>query len=215
MKKILVLVDFSAPSVNAVAYAADLAGDTGFGEIVLMANCYVPLFEQIVPSPDLVQVGAADIARKQEKTLLQLMALKSEIEKKLPATVLVRVILGSQSLLRSVLEQVAKEEPSVVIIGSNSRAPMEDCSIGRQIIPLAKVMPVPVLVIPPEARYRPIEEAQIGRAPGASEGIKEFLLPLFGEMHYRQYTPKKKDILEDVLETAEQTKAQLIVALPR
>ncbi|HLZ89957.1 MAG TPA: universal stress protein, partial [Puia sp.] len=125
MKKILVLVDFSAPSVNAVAYAADLAGDTGFGEIVLMANCYVPLFEQIVPSPDLVQVGAADIARKQEKTLLQLMALKSEIEKKLPATVLVRVILGSQSLLRSVLEQVAKEEPSVVIIGSNSRAPME------------------------------------------------------------------------------------------
>jgi len=211
MKKILVLVDFSAPSVNAVAYAAALAQDKDFGEIVLMSNCFVPLFEQIVPSPDLLQVGAEEIRVRMEGLMQQLVELKAEIEKKLPPSIPVRIVVGTQPLLRSALDQVMAEAPSLVVIGSSSRAIGDDCSIGRQIVPLAKVIPVPVLVIPPKARYTPLKTVLVGGAvdPG------EVLVPLFGLLEEIRYTPTQKDILREILDAAEERKVDMIVALPR
>src|ERR1700744_5090652 len=134
MKSLLVLVDFSAPSVNAVAYAAGLARDKGFGEILLMSNCFVPLFEQIVPSTDLVQVGEEEIRSRLDSLMQQLMELKTEIEKQLPPTTPVRITIGTKPLLRSVIEEVTAESPSLVLIGTSRRAQGDDCSIGRQII---------------------------------------------------------------------------------
>ena len=211
MKKLLVLVDFSAPSVNAVAYAAGLAADKGFGEIVFMSNCFVPLFEQIVPSPDLVQVGEEEINRRMESLMKQLLELKSEIGKQLPPAISVGIAIGTKPLLRSVVEETTAESPSLVIIGTSRRAPGDDCSIGRQIIPLARVIPVPVLVVPPEARYEPIRSVLVA---GATE-TGTTLLPLLSELEVIQYDPPQKDVLKDVLQAAAQHRVQLIVALPR
>jgi len=211
MKKLLVLVDFSAPSVNAVAYAAGLALDKGFGEIVLMSNCFVPLFEQIVPGPDLVQVGEEEINRRMESLMKQLLELKAEIGKQLTPDVSVRIAIGTQPLLRSVVEEVTAESPSLAIIGTSRRAPGDDCSIGRQIIPLAKVIPVPVLVIPPEARYQPIRSVLVA---GTTEAGTT-LLPLLSELEVIQYDPPQKDVLKGVLKAAADRRVQLIVALPR
>lgn len=211
MKKLLVLVDFSAPSVNAVAYAAGLAQDKGFGEIVLMSNCFVPLFEQIVPSPDLVQVGEEEINRRMESLMKQLLELKSEIGKQLPPAVTVRIAVGTQPLLRSVIEEVTSEAPSLVLIGTSRRALGDDCSIGRQIIPLAKVIPVPVLVIPPEARYHPVTTVLVAGTTDADITLQ----PLLGDLQIVQYAPPQKDVLADVLHAAAEHQVQLIVALPR
>ncbi|HEY4110902.1 universal stress protein [Puia sp.] len=210
MKKILVLVDFSASSVNAVAYAASLAGDKGFEEIILMSNCFVPLFEQIVPSPDLIQVGAEDIRTRMEHLMQQLVEMKTEIEKQLPATIPVRIAVGTQPLLRSVLDQAESEAPALVVIGS-SRTVGDDCSIGRQVIPLAKVIPVPVLVIPPQARYHPLKTVLVAGTAEPGDSLR----PLFGELENIPYTPTKKDILAEVLQAAEDRKVEMIVALPR
>jgi nucleotide-binding universal stress UspA family protein len=79
MKTLLVPVDFSGPSDNAAAFAADLANDREYDEIVLAANVYVPIFEQIIPTPDLLQVTAADIQQKKKLIRNQLEVLKEEI----------------------------------------------------------------------------------------------------------------------------------------
>ena len=211
MKKLLVLVDFSAPSVNAVAYAAGLAHDKGFGEILLMSNCFVPLFEQIVPSPDLVQVGEEEISRRMENLMKQLVELKTEIGKQLPPTVSVRIAIGAKPLLRSVIEAVASEAPSLAIIGTSRLTQGHGCSIGRLIIPLAKVIPVPVLVIPPEARYQPLKTVLVAGA----DDIGASLQPLLGELRLIQYDPPQKDVLTAVLNAAASHNVQMIVALPR
>jgi hypothetical protein len=211
MKKLLVLVDFSASSINAVAYAAGLAQEKGFAEIVLMSNCFVPLFEQIVPSPDLVQVGEEQIRDRMENLMRQLMELKHEIEKQLPATIAVRITIGTLPLLRSVLEQIALESSSLVVIGTSRRTQGDDCSIGRQIIPLAKVIPVPVLVVPPEARYQPVSSVLVAGTTAAGTT----LLPLIGEVQYVQHVPGQKDVLKNVLKAAAEHQVQMIVALPR
>ena len=79
MKTLLVPVDFSGPSDNAAAFAADLANDRQYDDIVLAANLYVPIFEQIIPSPDLLQVTAADIQQKKKQIRKQLEDLKSTL----------------------------------------------------------------------------------------------------------------------------------------
>lgn len=211
MKKLLVLVDFSAPAVNAVAYAAGLAHDKGFGEIVLMSNCFVPLFEQIVPNPDLVQVGEAEINRRMESLMKQLLELKTEIGKQLPPAISIRIAIGTKPLLRSVVEEVTAESPSLVLIGTSRRTQGDDCSIGRQIIPLAKIIPVPVLVIPPEARYQPLQTVLVAGDIDAAAT----LLSLLGDLHVIRYDLPQKDILKDVLNTAAANNVQMIVALPR
>jgi nucleotide-binding universal stress UspA family protein len=213
MKRLLVLVDFSAPSINAVAYAAGLARDKGFGEILLMSNCFVPLFEQIVPSPDLVQVGEEEIRSRLDSLMQQLIELKSEIDKQLPPTTSTRIAISTKPLLRSVIEEVTVESPSLVLIGTSRHAQGDDCSIGRQIIPLAKIIPVPVIVVPPESRYAPVNSVLVAGTTDADAGAA--LQPLLGPLQYIQYTPAPNDILANVLQAAADRQVQMIVALPR
>ena len=161
MKTLLVPVDFSASSNNAVAYAVDLSNDLELNEVVLIANLYVPLFEQIIPTPDLIQVSAEDIQSRKKMLMQQFEELKLQLLKKLDPDIIVRIVISEFPLVRSVLEQVVKADPCLVIIGSNSYDITEDSIIGRQIIELTKVIPVPVLIVPPKSSYRPITEALV------------------------------------------------------
>jgi hypothetical protein len=114
-----------------------------------------------------------------------------------------------------VIEEVTAESPSLVLIGTSRRAQGDDCSIGRQIIPLAKIIPVPVLVIPPEARYAPVNSVLVAGTTDADAGAT--LQPLLGPLQYIQYTPAPgpKDLLSNVLQAATHRQVQMIVALPR
>jgi nucleotide-binding universal stress UspA family protein len=161
MKTLLVPVDFSGPSDNAATFAADLANDRGYDEIVLAANVYVPIFEQIIPTPDLLQVTAADILQKKKLIRSQLEVLKEEILNRLTRNSSVRFVISDWPLVRAILQQVHDESPALVIIGSNSYGATDSSLIGRQIIELAKVIPAPVLIVPAKSSYRPVSDALV------------------------------------------------------
>jgi nucleotide-binding universal stress UspA family protein len=161
MKTLLVPVDFSGPSDNAAAFAADLANDRGYDEIVLAANVYVPIFEQIIPTPDLLQVTAADIQQKKKLIRSQLEVLKEEILNRLSRNSPVRFVISDRPLVRAILQQVHDESPALVIVGSNSLGATDSSLIGRQIIELAKVIPAPVLIVPAKSSYQPVSDALV------------------------------------------------------
>ena len=161
MKTLLVPVDFSGPSDNAAAFAADLANDREYDEVVLAANLYIPIFEQIIPTPDLTQVTAADIQQKKKLIREQLEALKGKILKRLNRNSAVRFVISDLPLVRAILQQVRDESPALVIIGSNSYGAADDSMIGNQIIELAKVIPAPVLMVPAKSSYRPVADALV------------------------------------------------------
>ncbi len=161
MKRLLVPVDFSASTNNSAAYAAALANELEFNEIILVANLYVPLFEQIIPSPDLIQVSESDIQSRMQTLRLQMEELKVVLLKKLDPAITVKVVISELPLVRSVLEQVTKDKPSLVLIGSNNTDTKENSMIGRQVIELTKVIPVPVLIIPGKSSYRSITDVLV------------------------------------------------------
>jgi nucleotide-binding universal stress UspA family protein len=162
MKTLLVPVDFSGPSDNAAAFAADLANDREYDEIVLAANLYVPIFEQIIPTPDLLQVTAVDIQQKKKLIREQLDDLKSTVLQRLTRHhTTVRLVISDLPLVRAILEQVRDENPAVVLMGSNSIDATDSSIIGLQIIELAKVISVPVLIVPPKSSYLPVTTALV------------------------------------------------------
>jgi nucleotide-binding universal stress UspA family protein len=161
MKTLLVPVDFSGSSDNAAAFAADLASDRGYDEIVLAADLYVPIFEQIIPSPDLLQVTAADIRQKKKLIGEQLEALKGELLIRLNGNSSVRFVISDLPLVRAILQQVRDESPALVIIGSNSLGAADSSIIGSQTIELAKIIPVPVVIVPSGSSYLPVATALV------------------------------------------------------
>ncbi len=214
MKTLLVPVDFSAPSDNAAAYAAGLANDLKFKELVLATNLHVSLFEQIIPSPDLIQVSKEDRQSRKELLMQQFEALKWQLSNKLHPDIIVRTIISELPLVRSVLEQVIKDETSLVIIGSNSST-IKDSFTGRQVIELTKVIPVPVLIVPPESIYQPIEHALVaGELGELSPEKKEALDRLLPGVEYELYNLPDSNIIQGVLQSADDKHAQLIIALP-
>ena len=161
MKTLLIPVDFSAPSNNAVAYAADLANYRGVSRIVLLANCYVSTLEQLFPSPDFVQAGEEGEQAQKVQLRLKLKTLKEHLTGKLNNEIMVHTILSCDPLLRSILDAIHAESPDILLLGSNSENTGEESFIGTRLIEIAKASPVPVYVVPPKSEYHLVTNALV------------------------------------------------------
>ena len=164
MKTILIPVDFSAASYNAVRYAAELSKspEHEIGRIILFNSYYVSIYEQILPSPDLTQVSDQEILRKREEIRQRLEAMKQEVSPLMGQGVTVELVKSDLPLLRAVLQMVEQKAVDLLIIGSNLPAGTRESDIGEQLIPIARTCPVPVLIVPADKHCA---------------GIKKVLLP--------------------------------------
>jgi nucleotide-binding universal stress UspA family protein len=160
MKTILIPVDFSEPSNNAVNYAVGLSNNQNLSQIILFANFYVTLFEQIYPSADFVQLNEDDILKQKDLLQGKLEKLKSQIQKKLNQDISIKVALMEAPLLRGILEIIEQENPDALFLGSNNHDG-EISNIGNSMIEIAKVSPIPVFIVPPKATYEPVKNALV------------------------------------------------------
>ena len=161
MKTLLIPVDFSAPSTNAVAYAADLANYRGVTRIVLLTNCYVSTLEQLFPSPDFVQTSEEGEQVQKAHLRQQLKGLRERLTGRLNSGIIVHTILSCEPLLRSILDAIRAESPDILLLGSNSENTAEESFIGTHLIEIAKASPVPVYVVPPKSKYHPVTNALV------------------------------------------------------
>ncbi len=151
MKTILIPIDFSAASDNAVRYASGLSAspEYGIGRVILLHSYHVTLSEQILPTPDLVQLTESEIAekRKQVKEKMDLLSNEMFSDAKNKG-IIVEPVCSSLPLLRAILEEVEANNSDLLIIGSNSQEIPDESYLGEQVIRIAKTSPVPVLVVP-------------------------------------------------------------------
>jgi len=161
MKTILIPVDFSVSSNNAINYAADLSNHRHVDRIILFAQCYVSLFEQIIPTPDFIQTGEEEARELRGQLKGKLEELKTQLLKKLNSGTIVTAVFLKMPLLRATLKLIEEEKPDVLLFGSNNDFVDEKSSVGEHMIELARVSPVPVFIIPPDTRYVPITHALV------------------------------------------------------
>ncbi len=155
MKTLLVPVDFSSSSNNSVRYAAKLSLDPGneIGHIILLHSYYVSIYEQILPSPDLVQVGEKEVREKRQEVKDHLAALSRDLFSGIDQRIIVEQVCSRLPLIRAILNQVEEKKPDLLILGSNSNGDPAESNIGAQVIWIAKTSAVPVLVVPAETSF--------------------------------------------------------------
>ncbi|MEH3114676.1 universal stress protein [Pedobacter terrae] len=158
MSKYLVPVDFSKTADHAAKYAARLSVAMANAKIILLNAYYVSTYESILPTPDLVVTTDEHIADETTRRLEALEKLKLKMLEINPDAE-IEISLTRETILRSIIERVNKEEIDLIIIGSNGKKAKDESDIGSNAIKISKSSPVPVLVVPPKADYQSIRKA--------------------------------------------------------
>lgn len=251
MKTILIPTDFSEPANNAVKYAVDLSNHQDIDQLILFSQFYVSLFEHMYPSADLIQPSDSEIVEKKQEIINQLEQLKAQVIKRLKPGINVKIVLLESSLFRAVLNMIEKEKPDVLFIGSNNYDG-DESFIGTHMIEIAKISPVPVMIIPPATVYKPIKNAVVAcdfktlnhvsllerlhkikhwphprlallnvdpskkhlKPEHPSLEIKGIIRELLQDYEYEIHYADDEDILQGVINFADQNHQQMIIALP-
>ncbi|WP_029275352.1 universal stress protein [Pedobacter borealis] len=158
MSTYLVPVDFSNTADHAAQYAARLSFAMTNSKIILLNAYYVSEYESILPTPDLIVTTDVHIADEITRRLEALEKLKVKMLEINPKAE-IEIYLTRETLLRSIIDRVNREEIELIIIGSNGKKAKDESDIGSNAIKISKSSPVPVLVVPPKADYQSIRKA--------------------------------------------------------
>ncbi len=151
MKTYLVPTDFSASSVAAAHYAAALSKQTGVARLILLHAYYVSPFEDVLPSTDFIQLAPKDIEESCRLKIIELNDIKAELRRVVNTSVEIKVQLSRLPLLRAILEVLGENAIDLLVLCSNNNPKEEETQVGRNIIEISKISPVPVLVVPNKA----------------------------------------------------------------
>lgn len=151
MKKIIVPVDFSATSVNAAQFAAELA--LFYGADILLYHAYqlpVVLHEFSYP--------VFDIKETQEAAEHELEIIKEHIEAKLKAPLAISIQAEMIDLQEGLANLCDNLKPDLVIMGLSGKNALTRLIVGSNTIKTIQELNYPILVIPPKAEFVPIRK---------------------------------------------------------
>ncbi|WPU98589.1 universal stress protein [Mucilaginibacter sp. cycad4] len=159
MKTILIPVDFSETSNNAIKYAADMGCDMPVKKIILLKSYYTSVYEQILPSPDFLQLSADDFENERIKIEEQLSALRLKLRNRCHENIDIETVISTEPIIRAIHETIEDQQPDLMIVGGDIGGELS--MIGEQIIEIAKSSSVKVLIIPANTVYQKIEQALV------------------------------------------------------
>ena len=173
MKTVLVPIDFSAASENAVEYTSNLIKDIPVDRVILLNSYFISTYTQVVPLAESSQFTTGDMQAERQEMELQLEELGARMDELCGASVQVITQVSELPLLRAIHETVRLEQVELLILGSDDKSSANQSLIGRQLIPIAKASRIPVLIVPSNVSYQKIERALI---PCTLETIKRLNL---------------------------------------
>jgi nucleotide-binding universal stress UspA family protein len=191
MKTILAPTDFSASSIHAVYYAADLAMATN-AQLILFTAVQFPVAASEFSLPasamdEIIDLGNSDLEHLADK-------IKERTSEKI--SISFEVMFGS---VEQQIELMAgRRKPLAIVMGIKSEKSLEQTLMGNSIFHAMNHVPYPILIIPENLQFSPFRE--IGLAcdlenSGDSlpiENIKEWLSLFNAKLHIVYVTVKEK-----------------------
>lgn len=144
MEKILVPVDFSKASENALKYAMELAKITKSG-LILLHSFSIPVLIDTVP----VVMSLDDLEANSNQMLKE---LDQKIKKEEP-TLTTDLIAKAGFVIDNILDVIQKHNVELVVMGMKGSTNAFDEFIGSNTTDLMKRTKCPVLVIPNDAKF--------------------------------------------------------------
>ncbi len=152
MNAILVPTDFSETARNASHYAIEFAGQLSVNKVILY-NAYQAPY---TADPTLPVVLLFDFEEVKKNSVESLETLRRELLAAAPSGLSVET-RSAFAILAGNIEEACQETGAEVIIMGITGGSGLDVLIGSNTISVAEHSEVPVIIVPPQARYRPIQ----------------------------------------------------------
>lgn len=157
MKTLLIPVDFSTTSDNAVDFAIEWSKAYEYDRIILLKTFYDTVFDHIVVSAEYAPVSPHYMARERQEATLLMDNLSQHIISKTARAVQVISMVSEAPLLRAILEVVRDESPELIVLGSDNYSYSSGSFVASNVISIAKASPVRVMVVPATYTYQPVK----------------------------------------------------------
>lgn len=161
MRTILVPVDTTSTTENAVKLSADWAKQYGYEHIILLKTNNESVFEylHIAEGHSFVNEESINIVLKDTEELLE--KLSQLIIEKSPE-IKVSKATTDMSLIRSINDIIRNQEHvELIILGSDDNTSVTDSFISENIIDIARTSPIKTLIVPNSYTYTPIRNILI------------------------------------------------------
>lgn len=159
MSTILVPIDFSENSINALNYAVEIARNTG--SKLLLFNSYNVAISAGLNTPPIEYLEAITVERQKDHThKLQQLADRFKAETYAlsgkPMEFRVNVMIG---LATDMIEEMADTESvDLIVMGTKGATGLAEALWGSITANVIKRVDVPILAVPEEASYQPIQK---------------------------------------------------------
>lgn len=159
MKHILVPVDFSEPSKHATRYAIALAGHLKAEKLILYNAYQQPMpADPMLTEPTLNAMEVYNVTELGEISREHLQRFKNEIQNEAPASLGIEIIGEFNDLIEGIEEVCAAHQIDLVITGITAGDKLTETLVGSRAIDIAKRITTPVLIVPGNADYKPIQQ---------------------------------------------------------
>lgn len=154
MNTIIITTDFSEAAMNAARYGAALAKSIGILRIVLYHS-----YDNAPAATD-IPVAELDTTLAHEGSLLALEIVEREIGSILGGDSGITIELVANGLpLELGVEQLAEQgRAGLVVVATTGKSGLEKFLVGSNTTSLASSCPVPLLIVPKEAEFEPIDK---------------------------------------------------------
>ena len=161
MKTMLIPVDFTDTSDNAVSYAVEWCRAYDYNRIILLKTMYNTMFDELIPSANYVHVCQDYMEKDREEATVKLKSLCKGVIAKVESGIKVSFALSELPLLRSILEIVEKEKAELIVMGSDNYDYSSDSYVAGHVIDIARTSPVRILIVPSHYQYQPVRQALV------------------------------------------------------
>ena len=209
MKTVIVPIDFSAVSNNAVDYAIGLARQTG-SSLLLFHAYQVPVSMTDVP---IVLISVEDLQKNAEGRM-------AEVKKSLEETTGGNIKIYTETKLGDTVDELEnicnRTRPFAVVMGTKGATGVERVFFGSTTLTTIKHLSWPVIVVPPDKKYSEIKKIgfacdfrQVVETTPASL-IRDFVKEFNAEIHvlnvdhknaaFKPDTPEQSALLHEMFQ---------------
>lgn len=161
MKTLLIPVDFTATSDNAVSFAAQWCTHYDYTRIILLKTHYDTLFDDLSVSAEYARVSHDYRLHEREEAVERLEEICRNLAGKVAPHIKVFTAESELPLLRAIMEVVEMERPDMIMVGSDNYSYTSGSFISGNVIAIAKASPVRVMIVPAHYEYRQVHEVLV------------------------------------------------------
>lgn len=160
MTTILIPTDFSATAKNAALYAIGLAKQIGATKLVLY-NAYEAIVPSISIDPTVPSIMPVELDTYKNMSETGLASFAESISYAFDDTITVERLCNANTLVSGISEAITITGAELVVMGITGGNALEENLIGSNTVDVAKAITVPMIIVPPNATFKTIEEVTL------------------------------------------------------